>query len=217
MAAGSSARRKSSATYGMAIGVLLLVAALIVAVLYVGRLRYRAKSETRAPEPTADAASAEAAADPFAAAGAEEDSDPFEELDRSAPAETSAGAVDPFASLDRDDPFADVPEENQSTLVPEPGALTGSEVWQEALAIVDRVGGRLMLATEAREKSRPDEERKYRREAIASLDDALRKTERWAEEEVARYAPHDLQVRTVTRMRKAWRAQAEELRRQNAP
>jgi hypothetical protein len=203
----------------MAIGVLLLVAGLIVAVLYVGRLKYRAEGESPAPRPAADGASPTVAADPFATAAGDPDGnpDPFEELDRSAPVETHTGPVDPFASLDRDDAFADVPKKNESTLVPEPGALTGSEVWQEALEIADRVGVRLMLATEAREKSRPDEERRYRREAIAAIDDALRKTERWAEEEVARYDPHDLQVRTVTRMRKAWREQAEELRRQDAP
>jgi len=201
----SSTRRgkRAKVVPAMAAGVLLLVASMIVGVLYIGKLKNEAKGGERE----------EAAAEELAGDGASSEAG-GELPERPKPAAESSEPVDPFAGLA--DPFVEASPESVGGRTPEPGELTGSELWQGAMKIAGRVPGRLMLATEAREQGRPAEEKTYRREAIAALNQALRSTDEWVREEVSQCDPADLQVRSVVQLRGRWSEQLAKLRAEDA-
>lgn len=198
----SRKEKRAAAVPMMAGGVLLLVAGLIGGVLWVSKLKHDAGGgKPRVAETMASVEDEAAAEDPFEAGAEKLEASPVVEEPES---------IDPFAGMD--DPFDGGLAESTSTLKPEPGELTGSELWQGAMKTASRVGGRLMLATEAREKGKPAEEKNYRREARTALSQALQVTDQWAREEVSRFDPLDIQVRSVVKLRRKWIDQLAELK-----
>ena len=196
MASKSKKAKSAAAVPAMAAGVLLLVGAMVVAVLYLSKLK---NDRTGGGSPVV-----EAEASPFAKQEEPVEAKPV------APVSAEPEVVDPFAGLD--DPFVETNAKSTPTLVPSPGELTGSELWQDAMKTAGRTPGRLMLATEAREKGKPADEKVYRREAISSLNQALRATDGWARDIVRKYDPEDLQVRSVIKLRQKWVDQLASLR-----
>lgn len=202
MARSARKQKRSAVVPAMAAGVLLLIAAMIVGVLYAGKLKFDAEDSGSTHSGAKDEQPA-GEADPFAP-----------ELEQPTPEPPADQPVDPFASLD--DPFADALSESVSTRVPKPGELTGSSLWQGAMETAGRVPGRLMLATEAREKGKPVEARDYRREAAAILEGVLETTDAWMRDVVGQYDPTDLQVRSVVSLRQKWIDQLAKLKAEDA-
>jgi len=204
MASNSKRGKSTAAVPAMAAGVLLLVAGMIVAVLYLSKLKH---DRTGGGSAEVEAVEGEEEASPFAKQEAPVEVVPIE-VESAEPE-----VVDPFAGLD--DPFAE-PSKSTSTLVPEPGELTGSDQWQSAMKAAGRAPGQLMLATEAREQGRPADEKTYRRRAIAALNEALLSTNGWYETKVRTYDPTDLQVRSIVKLRQRWTDQLAKLRAEDA-
>ena len=204
MATSPNRSKQKSASPILAIGVLFVVGGILIAVIYVGGMKKRLKRERAEAAAEAEEVEAEqeAVSDPFEAEPAE-----TEPVKRS---RVSSESDDPFASLD--DPFASTYVEQDKQAIPSAGALTGSKLWKQAMEEASAAGGRLMLAAEAREQGDPAEERAYREEAIEVLEEALSTSKEWVERTVSKYSPEDVQVRSITRMRKKWADQAKELR-----
>ena len=206
MASKSRKDKRAAAVPAMAAGVLLLVGGMIVAVLYLSKLKH---DRTGGGPPEVETAEElEDEASPFA-----EKDEPMEPK----PIEVQSAepeVVDPFAGLG--DPFAESNAKPTSTLVPGPGELTGSDQWQNAMKAAGRAPGQLMLATEAREQGNPANEKTYRRQAIAALNQALLSTDEWNRAKVSLYDPTDIQVRSVVKLRQRWREQLAKLRAEDA-
>jgi hypothetical protein len=184
----------------VAAAVLALVALIVVAVLVVAGMRYRAfggaadTTEARADGDEADRAAPEGA-DPFGPAPA-------------APPEASG---DPFADLPR--PDANAPEKTYTRgKLPDPGQLTGSETWQDALAIAQR-GYRLMTeAVGADEAGEGAKAKRIRREAAARFEQAIESTATWVENEVSQFDRRSIQVDSIYRSIERWGDEIERLR-----
>ena len=219
--------RGGSGGIGLALSVLALVALLLVGVLYVAGLRYRAVGEAEAAALaderaalTAQRAKAarEEAPDPFVDAPEDEGGDPFASrgdgsAKRAAAADAAAESTDPtdpFASLG---PAPRTGEGNVgSRLTPAPGELTGSELWQGALEIAERAFRLMTDATGAREQGDEAEAKRLRRQALAQFERALESTATWVDAVVLDFDPRDIQVRSVRSSLARWSKQAKRLR-----
>ncbi len=185
-------------------GLLLLVAMILGALLYVGRLRERAGSGHATPAvPSRELRAHSERVDPFAPAGAEE------EERQSA----SAG--------DSDDPFASLgplpkPGGPRPTRTPEPGELVESKVWLEAIELSEIARWRVTLSVGDREQGDPVAEAAHQKEALEHYRRALLISEGWVEREISRFDPSDAQVRTVLARRKVWQKKVSELARSAA-
>ncbi len=180
-----TARRRTNQP-ALALGLLGLIALMLGAVLYLGRLRSQA---AKAAEEAETASVVEEPAAPV-------NENPFARL---GPLPGREGSSD-------EDPLPDKP-----TRVPRPGELTASDLWQDALEAVEVAYARIQLAVEAREKGDEDLARGLDAEAVEQFERALDMTGPWAEREVASFDPRDVQVRVVLQARERWREKVLEL------
>lgn len=180
----SARRRRSGGGLGLAAITLFLVTALVLAAMWVGSKRKQVQVDAvQEVEEPADAA--EAPVDPFAVLGEER------------------------PDGDDDDPFG--ADEERRT--PDPGELTGGEVFQAALALSERGQRFRTSASGARAQGREQEAKEYERQALAAFEEALRSTDAWVRDEVSRFEPSSLQVLSVHSTRERWRDQTNQLRR----